>query len=101
MPPHRQHWAGASAVAIVILAAQYSLLVMSQQIVNKKAHWNETEVYHLVQYYYDNRHDIAEGNFKTKVYNAAANYIAPYLSHGPKKTAKMCKTKWISVCYHH
>lgn len=65
----------------------------------EKAHWDEHEVSSLIDYFYIHRAEAGEGgNFKPKVYNAAAEHIAPYLSQGPTKTGSMCKTKWDSVC---
>lgn len=91
------------AVAITALFSQYSVLLtsMAQAKDKEKAHWNELEISELVDYYHQNRLEFAEGNPKPKIFNSAAEHIAPHLTQGPRKTGKMCKTKWVSVCYHY
>jgi len=69
----------------------------------EKAHWNEPEVTAFIDYLYNHRPgaEIGDaGNFRLTTYNAAVDHIVPYHSSGPKKTGKMCKTKWSSVCYY-
>jgi hypothetical protein len=68
----------------------------------ERAHWNEVEINELVDFLHGKRSEVGDGgNFRAKIYNATADHIASHLTQGPKKTGKMCKTKWISVCYHH
>jgi hypothetical protein len=75
---------------------------MSQQQEKEKAHWNELEVRNMIDYLYEQRSRVGEGgNFKMTTYNATAEHIALHHSQGPRKTGKMCKMKWVSVCYHH
>jgi hypothetical protein len=40
-----------------------------------------------------------EMGFKNTTFNAAAAHIGPFLTQGPPKTEKQCKTKWTAV--HH
>ena len=93
----RRQWAG--AITIVTLCVQYSVLLMAIPEDKEKAHWNELEVSALVDYFYQHRSEVGEGgNFRAKTYNGAAEHIASHLSQGPKKTARTCKMKWVSVC---
>jgi hypothetical protein len=93
----RRQWAG--AIAIVALYTQYAIFLMALPEEKEKAHWNELEVSALVDYFYQHRSQVGEwGNFRAKTYDAAAEHIASHLSQGPKKTGKMCKKKWASVC---
>lgn len=95
----RRQWA-AALLAITTLCLQNTLLIMAQANDREKAHWNEHEVTALIDYLHVHRAEGEAGNFKPKTFNAAADHITPYLSHGPKKVGKMCKTKWVSVCYY-
>jgi hypothetical protein len=66
---------------------------------NEKAHWNDEEIAHFLNYLEAHKSEIGDaGSFKASTFNAVATHIAPYLSQGPVKTSKMCKTKWQSVC---
>lgn len=99
-PLHQQFQKQAIAVAITTLCVQYTILLMSQQQ-QEKAYWNEDEIRNLIDYLYQQRSAVGEGgNFRMATYNAAAEHISSYHSQGPRKTGKMCKTKWVSVCYH-
>ena len=103
MQPH-QWWQWAGALAITTLCVQYSVLIMALSANDKeKAHWNEPEVTAFIDYLYNHwpGAEIGDaGNFRLTTYNAAVDHIVPYHSSGPKKTGKMCKTKWSSVCYY-
>jgi len=92
----QRQWA-AALLAITNLCLQNTLIIMAHD--REKAHWNEHEVTALIDYLHVHRAEGEAGNFKPKTFNAAADHITPYLSHGPKKVGKMCKTKWASVCY--
>jgi hypothetical protein len=101
MQHHRRRRQRAGALAIVALCVQYSALLMALPEDKEKAHWNELETSALVDYFYEHRSEVGEGgNFSAETYDAAAEHISLHLSQGPKKTGKMCETKWASVCYH-
>ena len=92
----RRRWAG--ALAVTALCTQYASILMSQPT-SEKAQWNDTEVVQLLDFLFTHRAEAGEGtNFKNKTFNGAATHVVPYLTHGPPKTAKRCKTKWASVC---
>jgi hypothetical protein len=90
----------AGVLAITAIYTYYSLLLMAQARDKEKAYWTDLETSELIDYLHKHRSDFAGGNPNPEIYNAAADHIATHLSQGPKKTGKMCKTKWVSVCYH-
>ena len=52
----------------------------------------------LVDYLLAHKSEIAEaGMFKMGTFNAAASHIAAHHTLGPKKTGKMCATKFRTV----
>ena len=94
---------GQAAIAIVVLCVQYSVFLMSLLEDKEKARWDELEVSAVIDYFYQHRSEVGEeSNFRAETYDrdAGAEHIALHLSRGTKKTGKMCKTKWASVCYH-
>jgi hypothetical protein len=92
----RRRWAG--ALAITTLCVQFTTFIMAQPP-KEKANWNEQEVTALINYLYEHRAEAGDGgSFKNTTFNAAAAHIGPFLTQGPPKTAKRCKTKWMAVC---
>jgi hypothetical protein len=60
--------------------------------------WNEVETMALVDFLLEHKSEIANaGMYKMGTFNVAAGHIAPNHSLGPRKTGKMCKTKWRAV----
>jgi hypothetical protein len=91
----RRQVAVATSVAIASACIQLSVLLMPK---DTKAVWSLEETTAFVDYLHDNRAKAGEGgNFKMTTFNSAAEAIAPFLKMGPRKTDKMCKTKWLSV----
>jgi len=65
-----------------------------------KAQWNEPETNGLLDYLVTNKVQSEDaGNFKDTMSNGAVAEITLFLSAGPAKTMKHCKTKWAGVCY--
>jgi len=65
-----------------------------------KAQWNEPETNGLLNYLVTNKaQGEGTGNFKDIMFNGAAAAITPFLSAGPTKTMKHCKTTWAGVCH--
>ena len=95
----RRQWAG--ALAITGVCASYATLLMATQPQKtEKAQWNDAEVKALLDYLLEHWAEGEGGGFKQKTHNGVAAHIASYLTQGPVKTGKMCKTKWTSVCYY-
>ncbi|KAI6019118.1 hypothetical protein EDC04DRAFT_2901939 [Pisolithus marmoratus] len=65
-----------------------------------KAIWNDREVNSLIHYLHEHRTEAGDnGNFKSSIYNAAAQHISQHLMSGPAKTNAMVKNKWVSHIY--
>jgi hypothetical protein len=63
-----------------------------------KAQWNDEETLALVDFLLEHKSEIGDsGSYKMGTYNAAASSIAAHHTLGPRKTGKMCKTKWRAV----
>jgi hypothetical protein len=85
---------GVAAATSVCL--HYATLLMSQD--QQKAVWSSEETAAFIKYLYENRSQAGDGgNFKSATFTATSEVISPLLQYGPKKTGKMCRTKWTSV----
>ena len=94
----RHIWA--AALTLTTLCAQVATAVMATAPTTPidKAQWNEKETEALVDFLLEHKSEIGDaGMFKMGTFNAAAASIAGHYTSGPKKTGKMCKTKWRAV----
>jgi hypothetical protein len=65
---------------------------------SQKAAWTSEETTAFVNFLYENRAEAGDGgNFKATTHANAAEAISHLLRVGPKKTGKMCKTKYTGV----
>lgn len=88
-------WAGTTVIAS--LCSHSAILLMSGQ--TPKAQWNDQEILALVDYLETNKSQgEGAGSFKDSTFSGAVTAVSPFLSGGPPKTVKHCKTKWASVC---
>jgi hypothetical protein len=91
----RRIWA--AALTLTTLCGQVATAIMATAP-SDKAQWNEDETMALVDYLLEHKSEIAEaGMFKMGTFNAAASHIAAHHTLGPKKTGKMCGTKFRAV----
>jgi len=93
----------AAALTITTLCAQAATAVMATASIAPtapidKAQWNENETVALVDFFLEHKSEIGDaGMFKMGTFNAAAASITAHYTSGPRKTGKMCKTKWRAV----
>lgn len=90
--------------AITIICVQFLNLLMSVEpsysggTGSTKAHWNDKEIEALLDHLIEHKGlGHGTGNFKDQVFTSAAQAISGFLSSGPVKTSKTCKTKWTTV----
>ncbi|KAG2365251.1 hypothetical protein BDR07DRAFT_1239081, partial [Suillus spraguei] len=65
-----------------------------------KAQWNSQETNALLAFLFSKLSEAGDGsNFKSQTFSSAASVLsqAHLLTAGPLKTAKHCKTKWMSL----
>jgi hypothetical protein len=94
----------AAALTLTTLCAQVATAIMATSPLATvtappdKAQWNEDETTALVDFLLEHKSEIGDaGMYKMGTFNAAAGRIAVHHTSGPRKTGKMCKTKWRSV----
>jgi hypothetical protein len=90
-------WAG--TVVIAALCSHCATILMSiQPTPTPKAHWTDREIDSLLDCLEANKSEgDGSGNFKDSTFAKVVTAVAPFLSSGPQKTVKHCKTKWASV----
>jgi hypothetical protein len=96
----RRFWAG--ALTITTVCAQYATVLMTTPAPTStpKAVWNDSEVKALLDYLYLHRSaSEGAGNFKDTVWSGVVEHVEAFLIRGPKKSIKMCQTKWTAVRY--
>ena len=87
------------AVAVVAVYTQFVVLLMATSA--ERADWNDEETAALVEYLWEHRAEGGDGgSFKDVTFRGASVHIASFLTAGPTKTPKRCKTKWTSVSYY-
>jgi hypothetical protein len=94
----RRIWA--AALTLTTLCAQVATAIMATTPTAPpdKAQWNEEETSALVDFLLEHKSEIGDaGMYKMGTFNAAASSIATHHTLGPRKTGKMCKTKWRAV----
>ena len=98
----RRIWA--AALTLTTLCAQVATAIMSTAPLaapstsDSKAQWNDNETMALVDYLLEHKSEIGDaGMYRMGTFNAAAGHIAVHHTSGPRKTGKMCKTKWRAV----
>lgn len=61
--------------------------------------WTLEDESHLVHFLIDHKAEAGDGaNFKTSLWNAAAEELSKHITKGGPKTAGSCKSKWDRVC---
>jgi hypothetical protein len=96
----QKHRIWAAALTLTTFCAQVATAMMATttSAPSDKAQWNENETMALVDFLLERKSEIGEaGMYKMGTFNAAASHIASHHTLGPRKTGKMCKTKWRSV----
>jgi hypothetical protein len=92
----RRVWA--TALTLTTICAQVATALMATAPPSDKAQWNEDETSALVDFLLEHKSEIGDaGMYKMGTFNAAAGNIAAHHTLGPRKTGKMCKTKWRTV----
>lgn len=92
----RRIWA--TALTLTTICAQVATALMATAPPTDKAQWNDAETLALVDFLLEHKSEIGDaGMYKMGTFNAAANEIAAHHTLGPRKTGKMCKTKWRAV----
>lgn len=99
----QQFYIGLTAVTIICI--QFLNLLMSLEPSYSggapKANWNDKETDALLDHLVKNKNlGQGTGNFRDQVFTAAAEAVSGFLSTGPVKTTKNCKTKWTTVIVH-
>ncbi|KAG1746911.1 hypothetical protein EDB19DRAFT_1905737 [Suillus lakei] len=99
--PHLRQLVYSSVVAVVSICGQFTTVLMATEAPSEpKAQWNAQETDALLAHLFSNLSEAGNGNnFKAATYTSAAATLAAanLLTAGPPKTAKCCKTKWMSL----
>ncbi|KAG1754139.1 hypothetical protein EDB19DRAFT_1967913 [Suillus lakei] len=99
--PHLRQLVYSLVVAVVSICGQFTTVLTSTEAPSKpKAQWNAQETDALLAHLFSNLSEAGDGNnFKAVTYTSAAATLAAanLLTAGPPKTAKRCKTKWMSL----
>jgi hypothetical protein len=87
-----------SAVSLTSLAAQFITSLFMASSTQEKAVWNDDETRALMEYLWEHRAECGDGgSFKSSVFNALPDRLAPLLTSGPVKNATQCRTKYNGV----
>ncbi|KAG1738753.1 hypothetical protein EDB19DRAFT_1909155 [Suillus lakei] len=99
--PHLRQLVYSSVVAVVSICGQFTTVLMATEVPSEpKAQWNAQETDALLAHLFSNLSEAGDGNnFKAVTYTSAVATLAAanLLTAGPPKTAKCCKTKWMSL----
>jgi hypothetical protein len=100
--PHLQKLIYSSVASVVSICGQFTTVLMATGTSKPvKAHWNADETTALLDYLLQHISEAGDGvSFKPSTWTAVGVHLAKaqLLTAGPVKTAKRCKSKWMSVC---
>ena len=84
--------------AITAVLCQLSTIFSSMSASKERAQWTDPEALALLDYLIEHKGEAGDGvNFKSKTFNDAVPFVAPFFVRGPAKTGAMLKTKYSGV----